>query len=156
MSKVVLCMIVKNESKIIERCLHSVLPHVDGYVICDTGSSDNTEELIKNVAAEYNVPGIVYNHTWKNFGYNRTLAARAAKGWASDFFSTISDTYLLFMDADMLLEINDTNWREQLSSPMYNVLQKHGGSLQYYNTRLVHASKNIEFIGVTHEYVRCS
>ena len=46
--KLALNMIVKNEGKIIERLLTSVLPIVDTYCICDTGSTDNTKEIIKN------------------------------------------------------------------------------------------------------------
>ena len=37
-------MIVKNENKIIIRLLESVLPIIDTYCICDTGSNDNTIE----------------------------------------------------------------------------------------------------------------
>ena len=40
-------MIVKNESKIILRLLETVLPIIDTYCICDTGSTDMTKELIK-------------------------------------------------------------------------------------------------------------
>ena len=40
-------MIVKNESKIITRLLESVLPIIDTYCICDTGSTDNTIEVIE-------------------------------------------------------------------------------------------------------------
>ena len=40
-------MIVKNESKIIFRLLETVLPIIDTYCICDTGSTDMTKELIK-------------------------------------------------------------------------------------------------------------
>ena len=43
--KLALNMIVKNEGKIIERLLTSVLPIVDTYCICDTGSTDNTKEM---------------------------------------------------------------------------------------------------------------
>jgi hypothetical protein len=39
-------MIVKNESKIISRLLESVVPYIDCYCICDTGSTDNTIETI--------------------------------------------------------------------------------------------------------------
>ena len=39
-------MIVKNESKIITRLFDSVLSIIDCYCICDTGSTDNTVELI--------------------------------------------------------------------------------------------------------------
>ena len=40
-------MIVKNESAIITRLFKSVLPIIDSYCICDTGSTDNTIEIIK-------------------------------------------------------------------------------------------------------------
>ena len=46
MPSLCLCMIVKNESAVITRCLRSVKPIIDYWVICDTGSSDNTKELI--------------------------------------------------------------------------------------------------------------
>ena len=49
--KVCLNMIVKNESKIITRLLESVAPYIDSYCICDTGSVDHTEELIKDFFA---------------------------------------------------------------------------------------------------------
>ena len=40
-------MIVKNESKIIKRCLDSVKDHIDYWVIVDTGSTDGTQDIIK-------------------------------------------------------------------------------------------------------------
>ena len=50
-------MIVKNESKIIERLLSSVLPIIDSYCICDTGSTDNTIEIIENFFKKHNKTG---------------------------------------------------------------------------------------------------
>ena len=46
MSQLSLVMIVKNESKIIERCLDSIKPIIDSIIISDTGSTDNTIEII--------------------------------------------------------------------------------------------------------------
>ena len=42
-------MIVKNESKVIERCLTSCLPLIDYWVISDTGSTDGTQIIIKKL-----------------------------------------------------------------------------------------------------------
>ena len=49
-NKVSLCpnMIVKNESHVILRLLNSVAPIIDYWVIADTGSTDGTQEIIKN------------------------------------------------------------------------------------------------------------
>jgi len=43
---VCLNMIVKNESEVITRCLKSVLPLIDYWVISDTGSTDGTQKII--------------------------------------------------------------------------------------------------------------
>ena len=48
MHKLTLAMIVKNEAPNIQECLESVAPYIDYYVIADTGSIDNTKEIIKN------------------------------------------------------------------------------------------------------------
>jgi glycosyltransferase involved in cell wall biosynthesis len=40
-------MIVKNEERVIEKCLSSVKPIVDEIVIVDTGSTDRTKEIAK-------------------------------------------------------------------------------------------------------------
>ena len=80
-SRVSLClnMIVKNESKIILRLLQSVLSIIDTYIICDTGSTDNTPEIITNFFNTHNIKGEVIYQPFKNFGYNRTYAFNYAK-----------------------------------------------------------------------------
>ena len=57
--KIALNMIVKNESKIIIRLLESVLPIVDSYCICDTGSTDDTKEIIKNFFDKWDISGCI-------------------------------------------------------------------------------------------------
>lgn len=48
MNKISLCMIVKDESKVILRCLDSVKKLIDYLFIVDTGSTDDTILLINN------------------------------------------------------------------------------------------------------------
>ena len=47
MIDVSLCMIVRNESKVLERCLSSIYDLVDEIIIVDTGSTDNTKEIAR-------------------------------------------------------------------------------------------------------------
>lgn len=147
MNKICLTMIVKNESKIITRCLDSAKPIIDCFSICDTGSSDNTIELIKKWGEENKISGIVHNHTWKNFGHNRTLSITSAKE------SYPGVDYLLFLDADMILKIG-TFKKEMLQEGGYMLIQD-SGSLKYYNIRLVKASLDWVCLGATHEYYEC-
>ena len=45
-----LCMIVKNESEGLEKCLSTARPHVEQIVVVDTGSTDNTLEIASRYA----------------------------------------------------------------------------------------------------------
>jgi hypothetical protein len=103
---VCLCMIVKNESKIIERCLDSTRSLVDCIAICDTGSTDNTVALIQEWQARNKMPGDVYcNAAFCDFGYNRTLSLKNARITLSKlgYPANSSRTYVLLLDADMIL-----------------------------------------------------
>jgi hypothetical protein len=146
-AKVCLNMIVKNESEIIERCLRSVAPHVDCYVICDTGSTDDTKKKIVDIMKEYGVPGEVHDIEFKNFQYARNKALELAKASDLDF------NYILLDDADMEFQINDNNWREKLNADCYTVRQYN--AMSYYNTRVLKRSIDTKYVGVTHEYVDC-
>lgn len=45
-----LCMIVKNEERVLEACLSSAKPYFDEIIIVDTGSKDRTKEIAANYA----------------------------------------------------------------------------------------------------------
>lgn len=150
-TKLCLTMIVKNESRIIERCLGSVKDIVDCISICDTGSTDNTIALIEKFMQTNNIPGKVHRHEWKNFGHNRSLSVLAAQQTLKDLNFSIPDSYLLLIDADMMLEVDPAFSKSELNRDSYLVLQK-ATDLSYYNTRLIHASLPWVCVGVTHEY----
>lgn len=44
-----LCMIVRNVEKLIRGCLESIIPFIDELIICDTGSTDKTQEVIREI-----------------------------------------------------------------------------------------------------------
>lgn len=149
--KICLTMIVKNESKIIERCLNSVKDIVDCISICDTGSTDNTIQIIEQFLQRTKIPGKVHKHAWKNFGYNRTLSVQAAQSTLLENGIPLMQTFLLLLDADMILEVNANFDKSALREDNYLVVQKNS-SQSYYNTRLVRASFPWQCVGVTHEY----
>lgn len=153
-NKLCLTMIVKNEEKIIERCLNSVKDIVDCIIICDTGSTDGTIEIVERFMQATGVPGIVYQHEWKNFGHNRTLSAEAAQESLLQMGFALEDTYLLLLDADMVLEIGQDFTKGRLLEDSYQLAQKNRFT-SYYNTRLIKASLPWDCVGVTHEYWAC-
>ena len=139
-------MIVKNESKIIERMLNSVIDIIDTYCISDTGSTDNTVEIITNFFKEKNISGKIIREEFKNFCFNRNIALTGCNG--------MSD-YILLLDADMKLEIN--NFKKDIIGiyDEYNILQ---GSehYAYYNKRIIKNNGLYKYHGVTHEYLSSS
>lgn len=151
---VCLTMIVKNEGKIIERCLNSVKDIVDCISICDTGSTDNTVEAIEQFLKETGIPGKVHQHEWVNFGHNRTLSVLAAQKVLPEMGFPLKDTFLLLLDADMMLEISPAFRKDTLKDDSYSVIQK-STSQAYGNTRLIRASLPWKCVGVTHEYWAC-
>jgi glycosyltransferase involved in cell wall biosynthesis len=152
--KLCLTMIVKNESRIIERCLNSVKDVVDCISICDTGSTDNTVELIERFMQKNGIVGKVHHHSWKNFGHNRSLSAEAAVETLNQLGFPLAHTYLLLLDADMMLEVDSKFLKDKLIADSY-MLQQQSDTMSYYNTRLVKASLPWKCVGVTHEYWSC-
>ena len=73
MSTICLNMIVKNESHIIEKTLENIYQKfpISYWVISDTGSTDNTVEIIKNFFNEKGIQGDIHHELWKNFSFNR-------------------------------------------------------------------------------------
>jgi glycosyltransferase involved in cell wall biosynthesis len=94
MPKLCLSMIVKNETHIIKECLDSIYKYVDYWVIVDTGSTDGTQELIKNFFAEKGIPGELHERPWVSFGDNRTEALQLCDGKADWAWMIDADDYV--------------------------------------------------------------
>lgn len=114
-----LCMIVKNEEKILRRCLDSVADLVDEIIIVDTGSDDRT----KSIAAEYTES--VYDFEWiDDFSAARNFA-----------FSKATKEYIYSADADEVLNEENRHRFRQLKEnllPEIEIVQmKYGNQLQF-------------------------
>jgi tetratricopeptide (TPR) repeat protein len=136
-------MIVKNESKIITRMFDSVLPVINSYCICDTGSTDNTIEIIKDYFLKNGIPGKVVEEPFKNFCHNRNFALKSCVG--------LSD-YVLLMDADMTLDVRNFDKKMLANYDSLNILQGNN-NFYYYNMRVVKNNGQYSYVGVTHEYI---
>jgi glycosyltransferase involved in cell wall biosynthesis len=141
--KICLNMIVKNESEVIRRCLDSVKPVIDYWVIVDTGSTDDTMKLIRESLKE--IPGELYQRPWVNFGENRSEAFNFAKG---------KGDYILFMDADDILEFQGSPQFPPLTQDLYHMWRGSDG-FTYLKPQLAKGDLPWRWVGVTHEYLDC-
>jgi len=106
-------MIVKNEAPVIRRCLASVLPWIDSWVIVDTGSTDGTQEIIRDYLKE--IPGELHERPWVDFSTNRNQARILALG---------KSDYLLLIDADDELSVKPGFTLPSLQKDFYFVYQE--------------------------------
>ena len=100
-----LSMIVRNECARIERALKSIAPYINCWVIVDTGSTDNTLEIIQKFFTEQKIPGFLGRTEFKDFSEARNVALEAARK------SPVKSDYIILMDADMELQVKDPAWR---------------------------------------------
>ena len=156
--RIVLLTMVKNEEKNVRRLFESVKGWIDGYVLCDTGSTDDTVALAKTVMKELGKPGNVFEYPWENFGRSRTKSFQCFQEWVTTMGWPPEHTYGLLLDADMVLA-EEGGMKAKLSVLSNGTggvqLAQRNGTLIYKNTRLVRASKTWKCIGATHEYWSC-
>jgi glycosyltransferase involved in cell wall biosynthesis len=136
-------MIVKNEAPVIRRCLDSVRPLIDHWVIVDTGSTDGTQDIIRDCLRD--VPGEVFERPWQGFAHNRSEALALARGRCD---------YVFFIDADEVLEIAADFVLPELNADSYDLRILYGGC-SYTRKQLVRDALPWRYEGVVHEYIAC-
>lgn len=138
-----LCMIVKDEAKVIRRCLDSVNGLIDCWVIVDTGSTDGTQEIIREHMK--GLPGELHERPWQNFAHNRNEAIELSVGKAS---------HVLVIDADDVLEISKSYARTKLDKDCYQIRVTHG-ELEHLRPHIFRPETEYghRYFGVVHEFI---
>ena len=149
-NKIILLLMIKNESKIIERCIGRALEHVDAICILDTGSTDNTVEICNKYLSTCGKPFKVSVEPFKNFGYNRTISFQKSQELCKKL-NWGDNTYAMAVDADMIIKPSPKFKNFKMTAPGYTVIQQNG-NLKYYNNRFMRCNYDWKCIGATHEY----
>ncbi len=144
MTTVCLCMIVKNESAVIRRCLESVRPLIDSWCIVDTGSTDGTQNLIRDTL--FAPRGELHERPWVDFATNRSEALALARSLAD---------YTLIIDADDTLVISPDFTFPELTADSYT-FDIDFPPLKYRRPQMVRNSLPWRYRGVLHEFLECS
>lgn len=146
-----LCMIVKNEERVLRRCLNSIADLMDEIIIVDTGSNDRTKEI----AAEFTDQ--IYDYTWKqDFAAARNFS-----------FSKANMEYIYVADADEVLDEENRKKFLQLKQvllPEIDIVQMYYCNQLQFNTtynfdkeyrpKLYKRIRTFEWVDPIHESVR--
>ena len=149
-----LVMIVKNETKRLRHTLLSVLGYIDSLIIFDTGSTDNTIDILKEFSTENNIPLHLLEGEFIDFSTSRNICL--------DFADTFTDNdFLLFLDCND--ELKEGNFlrnfcQENIDKPTtaYFISQEwwNGNTCEkYYNLKIVKSRKGWRYKGRVHEYL---
>lgn len=140
---IALCLMVKDEEAIVGRLLKSVAGTVQQAVVMDTGSTDNTKQVISQACEEHGIELFLFEAPWENFGSNRTDLLDEAE------IRSDAD-WLLLLDADM--ELKGTIDESELTADSY--MLRYEGDLDYAQKLLVSTKVPWEYVGATHEYIQ--
>lgn len=142
-------MIVKNEEDCIDRCLSSVQDIVDEIIIVDTGSTDDTKDIVRKYTDQ------IFDFEWiDDFA--------AARNYA---FSCGTKDYIFWLDADDILKDEDRKKFSTLKGGLdqsvdsvtmdYDLAYDEFGNVtsSVRRNRLVKRENKFRWIGAVHEYL---
>lgn len=134
----------KNESECILNTLESVYKYIDYWIVCDTGSTDNSCEIVQKFFDEKNIPGKLFVDEWVGFYHNKTLMFERAYN---------KTDYVLHLDATNLL-MGDFKIPRIKESDIFDFTYVRGSSTwitsSLYNNRI-----KWKYCGVRHNTIRC-
>lgn len=147
MATISLCMIVRDEESVLERCLACMKEIADEIIIIDTGSQDST----KQIAMQYTDK--VYDYPWEdNFASARNFS-----------FSKATMDYQMWLDADdiispesqaQLLQLKQNLTADIVMLPYHVAFDEHNHpTFTYYRERILKRSKNFRWHGAVHEAI---
>ncbi len=139
------CMIAKDESAVLGRCLRSIAPVADEIIVVDTGSQDNTENIAVECGAK------VFTHTWnRDFAAARNVSIEHAVG-----------TWILWLDADDVVPFESLSGISELKKRepdrVFGMVvrnQKPGGiGSEFIQARMFPNRSELRFEGNVHEQI---
>lgn len=145
-----LCMIVKNEEDVIERCLKSAADLVDEIIIVDTGSTDHTKEI----CAEFTDK--IYDFIWtddfaaaRNFAFAQSVCMYSMWLDADDIMTESDRRVFAGLKAELTPEINAVMMRYHTGFD-----SKGNVTFSYYRERIIKNNEGMRWVGAVHEVIQ--
>ncbi|HLK14140.1 MAG TPA: glycosyltransferase, partial [Fimbriimonadaceae bacterium] len=141
-----LCMIVRNEERVLANCLESIKPFVNQVVVVDTGSTDRTVEIAQEYA------DVLVEIEWPNsFAEARNESLKYAEGrwvlWLD------ADDYVPFATGEELLRaaLNAPDHVAGFMARIQFVEEGEGSGTRVDHMKLLRRTPDLRFVGHIHE-----
>lgn len=142
---IALTAIIKDEAKVAERWLRSVEGECAAWVIIDTGSTDDTKEVVEREAVRQRVSNRFKHHDWVDFGTNRTISLREAEKPFGVYEHVAK--WMLILDADEELLGSISYLDDEMDAYEIEVRQ---GNTAWWSVRLLRTGRGWEYVGAAH------
>ena len=159
--QIAVVLMVKNEEKRIEVSLDSVKNEVDGIILFDTGSTDNTVNVVKKYAKKNNLHLHLIEDIFEDFSTSRNKMLEYSNSFLYD--------YLILFDCNDELKIENAKSsiltlkellenEKKIDNPdAFLIHQKWyigpGHYLDYYNIKIIKPNLGFKYKGSVHEYI---
>ena len=154
MGKLALNFICKDESHVIETMLNSAKDVVDLIVANDTGSTDGTQQIIKNFGEKHGIPTYVFERPFDDFEKSRNHAMQKLKDVVNELGWDPNKVHGFWFDCDEQL-ITDPGFRkEQFTKDLY-MINTYIGNMKYTRNTFFKVSKPFRWYGPVHEFIVC-
>ena len=144
-----LVMIVKNSGEILRECLQKNRNFIDHWTVCDTGSTDNTKEIVLDELKD--IPGSLHEIEFEDFSQARNLSIQ---------LSSKTCKYTIILDDSYIINGGDL-LRKKLQKSKSNALTIRIGNLandivllnDYYSIRIFRSNQNFRYKFRVHEFL---
>lgn len=151
MAQISVCMIVKNEEKVLKRCLDSLAGIYDELIIVDTGSTDSTKEI----ASAYT--DLIFDFPWvndfskaRNFAFSKATMEYVYSADADEVLDEDNRRKFLVLKENILPEI-------EIVQMLYSGQLKNGSVYNYdceYRPKLFKRVRTFTWVDPVHETMR--
>lgn len=154
MPKLALNFICKDESHVIERMLNSCKSITDLIVVSDTGSNDNTIELIKKFGEDNNIPTYVFSRSFDDFEKSRNFAMDKLRDVVKEIGWNPNDVWGYWFDCDEQLIIDSKFNKNQFNKDLF-MINTRISQMKYTRNTFFRVSKPFRWYGPCHEFIVC-
>lgn len=144
-----LVMIVRDAQSVIVKTLRAIKPYIDHWTILDTGSVDNTPELIRKEMR--GKPGQLYREPFVDFATSRNRVLELARSRREDkckYTIMLDDSYVL-MNGKKLIKF----LKQKIPAEVYYIAIRDDLDRLYYSGRILKTNSRLKYKYRVHEVI---